>query len=210
MKVLFLLISVLSVLGAGSCYEYNPKSLKATLQNKRVSTPSKIIVKMPDNFKKRNNIVKFLARVDGKNYIHKWLFCSMHNSKISCSGECDSANIFFSKNYALSIDFIDFAKEQKNNEPILELAIHGKTNVWMRPKKVACPLPLAEKKKSRAKLYVCYAKRVGTIEPKYYGCFRSEVSCNSINKRHFGHYPNERSAKRALHRCVTSKPKFID
>jgi hypothetical protein len=210
MKVLFLSIFVSGLLVAGSCYQYKPNALRAILQNKAVTKPSKIIVKMPDTFKKRNNIVKLLARVNGKNFIHKWLLCTLHSNTINCSGECDSASLTFSKNYALKINFIDFAKEQKNQEPILELSIKGKPSVWMQPKKVACPSLLANKKKSKAKLYVCYARRVGVVKPKYYGCFRSEVSCNSIGKKHFGHYPSQRSAKRALHRCVTSKPRFVD
>ena len=63
--------------------------------------------------------------------------------------------------------------------------------------------------------YVCYDRRVkvvsdGIIYLRYDGCMRSRYSCGSIGKAHFGRYPSNRAARRALYRCRTATPRFID
>ena len=65
------------------------------------------------------------------------------------------------------------------------------------------------------KLYVCYDKRIkvvvdGDIYLRYEGCARYRDSCRYNGLAHFGHYPNTRAARRALHRCRASRPRFID
>ncbi len=65
------------------------------------------------------------------------------------------------------------------------------------------------------KLYVCYDRRIkvvvdGDIYLRYEGCARYRDSCRYNGLAHFGHYPNVWAAKRALHRCRTSRPRFID
>ena len=68
---------------------------------------------------------------------------------------------------------------------------------------------------SAPRLYVCYNKRLkletdDAIYLRYDGCARYRYSCKSNGKAHFGKYPNVRAAKRALHRCQTAQPRFID
>ena len=68
---------------------------------------------------------------------------------------------------------------------------------------------------SAPKLYVCYDKRVkiisdGNIYLRYDGCARYRYSCKSNDKARFGKYPTVSAAKRALYRCKTAQPKFID
>ncbi len=68
---------------------------------------------------------------------------------------------------------------------------------------------------STPKLYVCYTKRVkfvtnDTIYLRYDGCARYTHSCKSNGKARFGKYPNVSAAKRALYRCRTAQPKFVD
>ena len=68
----------------------------------------------------------------------------------------------------------------------------------------------------RARLYVCYAKRIkyvsdsGGIYLRYDGCGRYRDSCASNGLARFGKYPSVRSAKNALYRCRTSQPRFVD
>jgi len=68
---------------------------------------------------------------------------------------------------------------------------------------------------SKPKLYVCYNKRVkivsnGTMFLHYDGCARYQHSCKSNNKARFGKYPSVSAAKKALYRCKTAQPKFVD
>ena len=68
---------------------------------------------------------------------------------------------------------------------------------------------------ARPKLYVCYTKRVKLVTDdaiylRYDGCARYTYSCKSNGKARFGKYPNENAARRALRRCQTAEPRFID
>jgi len=68
---------------------------------------------------------------------------------------------------------------------------------------------------NKPKLFVCYDKRVKLVTDngvylRYDGCARYTYSCKSNGKARFGRYPNVRAAKRALYRCRTAQPKFID
>jgi len=63
--------------------------------------------------------------------------------------------------------------------------------------------------------YVCYDKRIrvvssGTYYLKYEGCTRVNVSCTSTGRAHFGRYPNDYKAYKALRRCRSARPKFVD
>jgi len=63
--------------------------------------------------------------------------------------------------------------------------------------------------------YVCYEKRIkvkvdGELLLKYKDCFRTDVSCKSIGRVHFGKYPNDYESYQALERCINAKPKFVD
>ena len=65
------------------------------------------------------------------------------------------------------------------------------------------------------KLYVCYDKRIkvvvdGDIYLKYEGCAKYRDSCRNNGLAHFGHYPTPRDVKKALNRCKSSRPRFID
>jgi len=64
--------------------------------------------------------------------------------------------------------------------------------------------------------YVCYEQRITQGERrrityvKYVGCKRYNQACKSLGKEHFGKYPNDFLAHRALIRCQTSRPRFVD
>ncbi|MEA2029958.1 MAG: caspase family protein [Campylobacterota bacterium] len=64
--------------------------------------------------------------------------------------------------------------------------------------------------------YVCYDQRIiqgdrGRITYlKYVGCKRYNQTCKSLGKEHFGKYPNDYRAHKALIRCQTSRPRFVD
>jgi len=61
--------------------------------------------------------------------------------------------------------------------------------------------------------YVCYRARIidnNTGNLMYVGCARYRNSCASNNKVHFGKYPSNNAARRALRRCQYSNPRFID
>jgi len=63
--------------------------------------------------------------------------------------------------------------------------------------------------------YVCYEKRIkvkvaGEMLLKYKGCFRTDASCKTIGRAHFGKYPNDFESYKALNRCIDAKPKFVD
>ena len=63
--------------------------------------------------------------------------------------------------------------------------------------------------------YVCYEKRIkinvaGETLLKYKDCFRTDASCKSIGRAHFGKYPNDFESYKALNRCINATPKFVD
>lgn len=64
--------------------------------------------------------------------------------------------------------------------------------------------------------YVCYDKRIiitsddGSEYLTYKGCTRVNVSCKSTGRAHFGKYPNDYKAYKALKRCRDARPRFID
>lgn len=63
--------------------------------------------------------------------------------------------------------------------------------------------------------YVCYDKRVkavidGQIYLMYKGCMRYNRSCKSLGRAHFGKYPNDFEASKALNRCHNARPRFVD
>lgn len=63
--------------------------------------------------------------------------------------------------------------------------------------------------------YVCYDKRVkvvvdGVMYLKYNGCMRYNRSCKSLGRAHFGKYPNDLDASKALTRCRNARPRFVD
>lgn len=70
-------------------------------------------------------------------------------------------------------------------------------------------------KGQKARLYVCYDKRVkvysdGLVYLRYDGCSRYKYSCRSNGKARFGKYPSVRASKNALYRCRTAQPRFVD
>jgi len=63
--------------------------------------------------------------------------------------------------------------------------------------------------------YVCYDKRVkvvidGDMFLTYKGCKRYDASCKRLGRAHFGKYPNDYKAYKALNRCVNANPRFVD
>ena len=63
--------------------------------------------------------------------------------------------------------------------------------------------------------YVCYDRRIEVYDEglrylRYEGCMRSRYSCKSIGMAHFGRYPSDRASSKALYRCKTATPRFID
>jgi len=68
----------------------------------------------------------------------------------------------------------------------------------------------------RPKLNVCYVKRIkyysddGGVYLRYDGCGLYRDSCEYNGLAHFGHYPSPRAARRALNRCLTASPRFVD
>ena len=64
--------------------------------------------------------------------------------------------------------------------------------------------------------FVCYDKRVRIISDNgneyltYKGCTRVNVSCKSTGRAHFGKYPNDYKASKALQRCRNARPRFVD
>jgi hypothetical protein len=75
--------------------------------------------------------------------------------------------------------------------------------------------PVHKSKYTKKFPYVCYEKRIkieleGEVLLKYKGCFRVDVSCKSIGRAHFGKYPNDYKAYKALKRCLRAAPKFVD
>jgi len=66
------------------------------------------------------------------------------------------------------------------------------------------------------KLNVCYTKRIkyysdtGGVYLRYDGCGLYRDSCHDNGLAHFGHYPSPRAARRALDRCRTASPRFIE
>ena len=64
--------------------------------------------------------------------------------------------------------------------------------------------------------YVCYEQRISEGDKrrisylKYVGCKRYNKGCKSLGKEHFGKYPNDYRAHKALIRCQISRPRFVD
>lgn len=64
--------------------------------------------------------------------------------------------------------------------------------------------------------YVCYDKRIRVMSDygeeylSYKGCTRVNVSCASTGRAHFGKYPNDYKAYKALQRCKSARPRFVD
>lgn len=60
--------------------------------------------------------------------------------------------------------------------------------------------------------FVCYGEKskndIGKIT--YQECIRSNLKCSSINRVHFGEYPNDLKAHNAFKRCSKGDPKFVD
>ena len=64
--------------------------------------------------------------------------------------------------------------------------------------------------------FVCYdtrhimRDRNGDSRVRYDGCQRSWRPCESMGMNHFGRYDNQRAANRAMYRCRTGTPRFVD
>ncbi len=64
--------------------------------------------------------------------------------------------------------------------------------------------------------YVCYEDRVivhlegNRYYMRYDGCMISRYNCADIGLRRFGHYPNDYETRKALRRCINSRPRFVD
>lgn len=60
-------------------------------------------------------------------------------------------------------------------------------------------------------LYICYdTKSADKSKVTYTGCKRYRNSCDSYRLLHFGKYPTDDKAQKALLRCAKSSPKFIN
>ena len=216
MKTLTVLSILVINLAANSlCYEYDTSSIKAYKQNSKTSIePNKFILKIPQNITEDNSQIKAYVDIKGKIYIYNWLLCSKkYNGIYPCGGECDSGDFTLDDKRNMKLTFIDF-REDGQEEEISVLYIEGDKNRTLKAKEVPCPKFKATKKINKDKkgaLYVCYSKREGSkSKPLYFGCVRSYNACKDINKKHFGHYLNEKDTIDALKRCVESKPKFVD
>ncbi len=63
--------------------------------------------------------------------------------------------------------------------------------------------------------YVCYDKRVkvivdGDMFLSYKGCKRYDAPCSRLGRAHFGKYPHDLAAYKALGRCKNARPRFVD
>lgn len=59
---------------------------------------------------------------------------------------------------------------------------------------------------------VCYDRRVfnSAGDPIYIGCYRSHSQCYVDDANHFGCYSSCRAARKALGRCRSGNPRFVD
>lgn len=118
------------------------------------------------------------------------------------NGECDSAYLSFHKNKGFQLSHLEFSNSDEDNSHSFSLRSH-KEKQWTKGEKVKCPQHVYKGR------YVCYETRSHSKTLEYKGCERSIPSCKSINKEHFGQYPNEEATYHALFRCYNSNPKFI-
>ena len=110
------------------------------------------------------------------------------------------------KELRLRLESLSFLTENEMGEPVIELQLKARDkSVWLKGDLVDCP------DYALKGLYVCYDKHEGEQKnQQYVGCQRAKKPCGSIGKKHFGHYPDEYTADKALYRCLDSKPRFVN
>jgi len=143
------------------------------------------------------------TRINNKTYDNKYLsFFKKTKYTLVYNGECDSAYLTFHKNKGLQLFSVELSHSK--NEQIHSFMLTTKDKEkWLIGKTVKCPSYAYRGK------YVCYDKRSSAKKPEYTGCIRSLKTCQSINKKHFGHYSTEEATHKALFRCYLSNPKFV-
>ncbi len=157
------------------------------------------LLKLP-NLKKHNfyNHVGIIVKAAGKTYQNHYFDCEAEKGRYYCRGECDSGQVWLDHKMRLRFEFVSYSKETMSGpETLLSLRPKDRKK-WIEGKKVVCPEEVKQGK------HVCYGKKE---KGQYFYCERSQESCESIGKKHFGLYLDESSTRDALMRCHSSKPK---
>ncbi len=147
---------------------------------------------------KKLKIVEVVLKTGKRVLRNPFVYCEEKKGGYVCHGEGDSGTFSFDRKMRLRLNALSFTKET-SRDLVVEADLKQKEHRWLRPKVMQCPEYVYEGR------YVCYSKKIITSGITYVGCMRSTVSCGSIRKRHFGHYPTDAQAEDAYYRCRDSR-----
>ena len=227
-KIFYLTIAAFSALNAAEvkkCVEYNPKDfiLKQYISNGNKSSTIKAnledlkIYYFYKEAKLTKGIIEYKA--NGHRFFNPYLYCDKFEGRdlYSCGVECDGGTFDVDKNYAIRLERLAIYSDDPDVEQGGTKILYGKSSKFVKGKLITCPskipqgIEIDEKyyKDTPKGLYVCYDWK---FKGKYEGCFRSQKSCRSLHRQHFGKYLSQKESKKALERCQKSTPnsKFID
>jgi len=141
----------------------------------------------------------------------------LKSSYLWCALECDAGGIAIDRDirHATLLDMT--LGYHENEEEDVSLVQYTKTNE-IKLTEIKCPSVAYDARDSDGYYsvtalstgkYVCYDNKSKGKNPEYFGCGRFEKSCRSQRLQRFGKYSSISSAKDALYRCQTSKPRFV-
>ena len=200
------------------CYKIDKKEIKHTI-DEEPEISLDIIINVTD-LKKKNKEHKYIYLSFASKIPIPYantprdFYCMGEGDSYECVGDDDGGRMqLHFKNDELSIH-IDYARMADTTDDPWIHKISSKNNHFSKTRKSSCSISgIFESKKQNKLPYVCYDKRVqDDLDNKkhlsYRGCIRYNVSCKSLNLKHFGKYPNDYESNKAFQRCQNSKPKF--
>ena len=205
------------------CFGYSIKDLSTLPENpKRKIHYDALYLALPPSIDENHPPYLFFTRNHGSEIVLlQALLCRKKdaNGVRECGGECDAGSIAIDSSYNLIHKATDEAiqlavwspgaLEEEERVTLLPVGNRMTTRSYPTP----CPPvtatlhhPRRDGKEGRVThRYVCYEGK--TPDGRYEGCAMSPDPCTAKGKKHFGRYPTEWATKKALVRCLTSRPK---
>jgi len=208
------------------CVEYNPKEFLLEQyiysadkkRGERASLEKLKIYYFYKDGKLTQATLEYTA--NGHRFFNPYIYCDKYLGRTlySCSFECDGGTFDVDKNHAIRLERLAIYQDDANTENggVKELLRKDKKS-FINGKDIKCPQDIPQGievdkkyyKDTPKGLFVCYDWR---HKGKYKGCFRSQKSCKTLHRQHFGKYLSQSESKEAFERCKRSTPnsKFID
>ncbi len=201
--LLLLILLTLSIVGdEAKCLGYNPEKFIVIDDKGEELKPIEWVYLMALGEIEEQKDIALVTKAAGRIYRHDYINCKRKEYGFACGGECDSGQLILDQNMRLQLSRISFINESESEGIQSDGEIKPKDNkAWLKANVESCPEYVFEGS------YVCYDKRKGK---EYKECIRSQNSCKSMGKKHFGYYADEQATRDAFGRCQSSEPKFVD